>query len=587
MHGNAWEWCQDCFGEYSRGDQVDPEGPARGSNRVRRGGSWLFGPGACRSAVHSWFGPGSRFSETGCRLAAVLPSVVAGGTGGLSTSAIPGPESFQPGETWVGSWTLEQPNLHGEVWPYVLTVTERSGDRFGAAATLIDLGMREIHTSLSGTIHGKSINATEVGPDAYKVSIAGDLSGREIQWKFEGTGTLGKAHFGNGKLTYQGPMELRPAGKGSPVAQEETGRLKLIGRWDHMLPSNGHRDVVLMADGTARMGGWRGTWTLEGSRLTLRWPSAGAPGQAWVDELDLNSDRTTYTGANRQGLALTGRRVGGGGYAGMPKVTYTPESELKVDDPTRVRPAPSLETWTNSLGMKFVRIEPGKFMMGSTEIANEKPPHLVEITRPFSLGDREVTQRQYQAVMGVNPSHFKVSDDLPVEMVSWLKAVTFCNELSQKEGRTPCYRVDGEKVTVVAGNGYRLPTEAEWEYACRAGSTSRFPFGDNEADVGEFAWNRGNSTSKTHPVGQKRPNRWGLYDMLGNVWEWCQDGYDGGYYTTSPPADPPGPSGAASRVFRGGSWYDGPWLCRPAIRIRYTPVGRIDNLGFRVAAVQS
>jgi formylglycine-generating enzyme required for sulfatase activity/serine/threonine protein kinase len=266
----------------------------------------------------------------------------------------------------------------------------------------------------------------------------------------------------------------------------------------------------------------------------------------------------------------------------VPGAASTTDGKPPVPPPAR--PDPSGATWTNSLGMKFVRIEPGKFMMGSTENAADQPLHLVEITRPFSLGDREVTQRQYQAVMGVNPSQFKGSDDLPVEKVSWLDAVTFCNKLSEKEGRTPCYRINGVEVTVIAGNGYRLPTEAEWEYACRAGSTTRYPFGDNEADLGEFAWFRGNSEMKTHPVGQKRPNRWGLYDMLGNVFEWCQDGYDAGYYATSPPADPPGPSGVASRVIRGGSWYGIPARCRPAYRRWLAPVRRIRDLGFRLAA---
>jgi formylglycine-generating enzyme required for sulfatase activity len=268
-----------------------------------------------------------------------------------------------------------------------------------------------------------------------------------------------------------------------------------------------------------------------------------------------------------------------------------PKAIVATANPADIaRPGPSLRTWTNSLGMKFVRIEPGKFSMGSTDFDNEKPRHLVEITRPFSLGDREVTQRQYLEVMGVNPSRFKGSDDLPVEQVSWLDAVTFCNKLSAKEGRTPCYRINGEQVTVIAGNGYRLPTEAEWEYACRAGSTTRYPFGDNEADLGEFAWFDGNAERKTHPVGQRRPNRWGLYDMLGNVWEWCQDGYDAGYYAVSPRAAPPGPSGASSRVFRGGGWYGYPAVGHTAYRRRSAPEFpkfRNDCLGFRLAAVRS
>ena len=173
-----------------------------------------------------------------------------------------------------------------------------------------------------------------------------------------------------------------------------------------------------------------------------------------------------------------------------------------------------------------------------------------------------------------------------MENVSWLDAVKFCNKLSEREKRTPFYRIDGTEVTIVGGNGYRLPTEAEWEYACRAKSTTLYPFGDDAGKLGEYAWYASNSESKTHPVGQKLPNAWGLYDMLGNVWEWCADWYDEKYYASSPPADPPGAPGASHRVIRGGSWYGDPGYCRPAYRGRYTPGYRYDDLGFRVAAVQ-
>jgi len=257
---------------------------------------------------------------------------------------------------------------------------------------------------------------------------------------------------------------------------------------------------------------------------------------------------------------------------------------------------------TNSLGMTLVRIEPGSFLMGSSKeqidhlmrvfpdskrewFDDERPPHMVKITRPFYLGTHQVTQGQYQAVMGDNPSHFKGSGDLPVENVSWLDAVKFCNKLSEREKRTPFYRIDGTEVTPVGGDGYRLPTEAEWECACRAKSTALYPFGDDASKLGEHAWSAGNSESKTHPVGQKVPNAWGLYDMLGNVWEWCADGYDEKYYA-SPPADPPGAPGASHRVFRGGSWSLNPAYCRPALRYWNTPESRSSNLGFRLAAVQ-
>ncbi len=282
--------------------------------------------------------------------------------------------------------------------------------------------------------------------------------------------------------------------------------------------------------------------------------------------------------------------------------------------PQRPQPQPRRD-WTNSIGMKLVRIEPGSFLMGSTkdqidkfmrlfpgfareEFDAEQPQHHVKITRPFFLGIYEVTQGQYQAVMGENPSHFKGSDDLPVEQVSWLDAVLFCNKLSEREKRTPCYRINGTEVTIAGGNGYRLPTEAEWEYACRAGSTTMYPC-DEAGKLDAHAWNYHNSGNETHPVGQKLPNAWGLYDMLGNVWEWCQDWYDIGYYTAckdwheighytaSTPVDSPGPYLASGyRVIRGSSWDYFARFCRPAYRDRNTPKYRYYSLGFRVAAVQ-
>ncbi len=268
-------------------------------------------------------------------------------------------------------------------------------------------------------------------------------------------------------------------------------------------------------------------------------------------------------------------------------------------------PAKPAKKLTNSIGMTLVRIEPGSFLMGTTKeqidqllrlfpdfqrewFDNEQPQHRVQITRPFFLGTHPVTQGQYQAIMGSNPSHFKGSDDLPVESVSWLDAVSFCNKMSEKDKRTPFYRINGTEVADVGGNGYRLPTEAEWEYACRAGSATLFPFGDDAGKLGEHAWFSDNSDGKTHPVGQKRPNAWGLYDMLGNVWEWCADWYDAKYYASSPSVavDPPGPPKAAIRVFRGGCWYNFPRRCRSAFRDWDAPDYRSNDLGFRLALVQ-
>jgi formylglycine-generating enzyme required for sulfatase activity len=266
-------------------------------------------------------------------------------------------------------------------------------------------------------------------------------------------------------------------------------------------------------------------------------------------------------------------------------------------------PALPANKLANSLGMILIRIEPGEFLMGTPKnlegelsrlfpdskrafFSAEQPQHPVKISRPFFLGTHEVTQGQYQAVMGANPSHFEGSDDLPVEKVSWLDAVEFCNKLSEREKRTPFYRINDAQVTTVGGNGYRLPTEAEWEFACRANCASLYPFGDDAGKLGEHAWYVGNAEGKTHPVGQKLPNARGLFDMLGNVWEWSGDGYDVTYYASSPPADPPGATGGSHRVIRGGSWVLSARDCRPASRGWVAPDFRSEYLGFRLAATQ-
>lgn len=236
--------------------------------------------------------------------------------------------------------------------------------------------------------------------------------------------------------------------------------------------------------------------------------------------------------------------------------------------------------FTNSIGMQFVLIPPGEFDMGSTEqevarwikegrqwgapewayatFPSEVPKHRVRITRAFYLSLCEVTQAQYSQAMGSNPSRFKdAGPDAPVEQVSWDNAVAFCRRLS-------ALRVD----KIVPGE-YRLPTEAEWEYAARAGTAAACFFGDDPAALSDYAWCHRNSGGKTHPVGQKRPNPFGLYDVLGNVWEWCADAFSPDYYRQSPPADPPGPATGNGRAVRGESWIVDPVdVCiRSAFRI--------------------
>ena len=238
-----------------------------------------------------------------------------------------------------------------------------------------------------------------------------------------------------------------------------------------------------------------------------------------------------------------------------------------------------LLTITNSIGMKFVYIPSGTFTMGSPsdELGRQKyeRQHRVTLSRVFYMQTTEVTQGQWKSIMGRNPSHFKrCGDNCPVEKVSWNDCQDFIRSLNQKEGT----------------NKYRLPTEAEWEYACRAGSTTAFANGGitellcgYDPNLDAMGWYCGNSGQKTHPVGQKKPNDWGLYDMHGNLWEWCQDWYEKNY-PTGHVTDPKGPSSSsAGRVFRGGGWRYSAGVCRSASRRRGNPDYRHASVGFRVA----
>ena len=216
-------------------------------------------------------------------------------------------------------------------------------------------------------------------------------------------------------------------------------------------------------------------------------------------------------------------------------------------------------------GDGMVLIPAGTFLMGDANgRPNEAPADEVKLDA-FLMDIHEVTQADFARYNLPNPSHFK-GPQLPVEQVTWPQAAIFCNARSRSEGLEPCYNEDTAECNFAA-TGYRLPTEAEWEYACRAGRKTAYSFGADPAQLGRFAWFKENANKKTHPVGQKQPNEWGLHDMHGNVSEWCNDIFDESYYGKAPPDNPKGPAEGKQYVLRGGSWASSADANRSAYRM--------------------
>lgn len=236
----------------------------------------------------------------------------------------------------------------------------------------------------------------------------------------------------------------------------------------------------------------------------------------------------------------------------------------------------------------LITLPGGSFIMGSdNDNIEERPTHAVTV-RMIAMGKYEVTQKQWREVMGNNPSEF-IGDDLPVEKVSWPDAIAYCNARSLSEGLQPAYVINGNSTTCnFNANGYRLPTEAEWEYACRAGTTTDYYSGNRSNNSGCYSepvldaigWYCNNSGGRTHPVGQKQPNAFGFFDMTGNVFEWCWDW--NGDYPAGPQNNPTGPTSGSLRICRGGSWFFVPQQSRSTFRLAYLPSSKFSGVGFRV-----
>ena len=244
------------------------------------------------------------------------------------------------------------------------------------------------------------------------------------------------------------------------------------------------------------------------------------------------------------------------------------------------------EVITTETGFEMVLIPAGRFKMGRANgQPDEGPVHEVEVDA-FLIDRYEVTQEQWDKLVLGNPSHFK-GPQRPAEMISWGEAALFCNKRSEAEGFQPCYDEETALCDFNA-NGYRLPTEAEWEYACRAGSEDDFHFGADPNRLADSAWYKANASQMTQPVGQKEPNAWGVFDMHGNVAEWCNDMYAEDYYAHSPQKNPRGADDSETYVLRGGAWNCSPESCRASYRIGADPGFQDacfakDAIGFRCA----
>lgn len=246
--------------------------------------------------------------------------------------------------------------------------------------------------------------------------------------------------------------------------------------------------------------------------------------------------------------------------------------------------------------MKLIHARDSSFQMGGDYSADAQPVHTVIFTHDFWIDTTEVTQRSYLELMGINPSAFTGEENRPVERTTWFDAVLYCNKRSKRDGLDTVYSFTGMSGTPASGcvglldlaidltkNGYRLPTEAEWEYACKGGTETDYFWDTASADAN--AWYFENSNQQTHPVARKLPNPFGLYDMCGNVWEWCNDWYE--KFSSASQTDPTGIASGTERSLRGGSWHDGSETLLSAYRTRDNPMYRlIGDTGFRCAISQ-
>ena len=609
MHGNVWEWCADWYANHPGGAATDPIGPSTGSARVYRGGSWSLVGSGCRSASRDWSTPGKRDYSLGFRVAAVpAGAVVAAGVAVASdarAAPLAGTSAAELAAAKVGA---------------------RLAADLGGGTALVLLGVPAGTFTMGGSgLNEKPQEVTLTNP-----IWLGRTEVTHAQWE---------AVMGSNPSTFKGdpnlPVEQLSWNDASEFCKKLNAKTLLPAGWRWTLPSEAQWEYACRAGtvgdyagslddmawysansgskthavGTKKSNAW-GLYDMHGNvdEWCADW-YGDYPGGAATDPTGPNtgSDRVLRSGSWIVGggvcrSAYHSRRSPDGRYwdigfrvAAVPTGAIIPVGGAGAIVPAGVAGAvvpagvagardaraaqlagtSAAELTAVKVGAQraadlgggtalvLLGVPAGTFTMGGS--GSHEEPQEVTLANPFWLGRTEVTQAQWEAVMGSNPSKFKGDPNLPVEQVSWNDASEFCKKLNAK-GLLP------------AGWRWTLPSEAQWEYACRAGTRDEYA-----GSLDAMAWYSSNSGRKTHPVATRKANAWGLYDMHGNVWEWCADWYanhPGGAAT-----NPTGPNTGSNRVYRGGSWSNGGTNCRSAYRRDITPVSRRNFIGFRVAAV--
>ncbi|MDD6902038.1 MAG: formylglycine-generating enzyme family protein [bacterium] len=529
MSGNVWEWCSDRYGDYSSSEQTNPTGPASGSKRVRRGGSYNS-TGGCRVSFRTGATSVYNYSDLGLRLC----------LGTTETFTVNG-VSFDMIDVEGGTFTMGATDEQGS------DAESNESPTHQVTLSSYMIGKTEVTQELWQAVMGSN-------PSYYSGT---NLPVENVSWNDCQT-FITKLNILTGKnfrLPTEAEWEYAARGGNKSQGYKYSGSNTIIDvAWYTSIRKSKTHPVATKAPNEL------GIYDMSGN--------------VWEWCSDWYGDYSSSSQSNPIGPASGSDRVlRGGGWdssARCCRVSYRYDnSPGNAGSSTGLRLClGTTETFTvNGVSFDMVRVEGGTFTMGATEEqgndadSDESPTHQVTLSS-YMIGKTEVTRELWQVVMGSKPNHF-IGANLPVETVSWNDCQEFITKLNE-----------------LTGKKFRLPTEAEWEYAARGGNKSQGYKYSGSITLDDVAWYSSNSSSKTHPVATKAPNELGIYDMSGNVWEWCSDRY--GDYSSSAQTNPTGPASGANRVLRGGGWSDDARYCRVSFRSSLSPDGSYSYMGFRL-----